>query len=311
MSLKDILKIDKLKVTYLVVVFFSLYFVLNLFLGNSFNLKIINDNQIINYLLIFLFVLGSFFFAALSYYFLSFHKLSLFRTFIFQFGSNLLNKILPSGIGALGMNYLYLKKNKSSITEAVATLFINNSLGALQAILIFILILTFGANRYLSFSKLDYKYLLIFIGILLICYFVYLINAKLRKIVNKFLSELLNTLKLFTKRKKEISLALITQVLISLFNSLALYFSLKCFGVNLGYLNIFIVYIIGVFFGTFIPLPGGLGGVELGLSAMLIIFGVHSNISISAVLLFRLFNYWIPLVIGIPILFYIKKFKLI
>ncbi len=311
MNLKNIFKINKSRVIYLIVIFFGMYFFINLFFHNSFSFRILNDNQIVTYILILLFVLLTFFFSALSYYFLSFHQLSLIKSFIFQFSSNLFNKILPSGIGAIGMNFLYLKKYKSNTSEAAAVLFVNNLLGVFVTTFIFFSIILFNQGKYLKFIRLKLSYLLVIVAIILILFVIYKSTSLFKKLVNKFVGQFLKTLKLFTNRKRDLLLSLVSQLLISLFNSLALFLSIKAFGVNLSYLNTFIVYTIGVLFGTFIPLPGGLGGVELGLSTMLIVFRISAEVSLSIVLLFRLFNYWIPLLLGLPAFLYTRKNKLI
>lgn len=47
-----------------------------------------------------------------------------------------------------------------------------------------------------------------------------------------------------------------------------------------------------------LPLPGGVGGVEGGMIAMLIAFGVAGGLAIVAVLTYRAFSFWIPTVPG-------------
>jgi uncharacterized membrane protein YbhN (UPF0104 family) len=50
--------------------------------------------------------------------------------------------------------------------------------------------------------------------------------------------------------------------------------------------------------GNLLPLPGGVGGVEAGMIAALIGFGVAGGLAIVAVLAYRAFAFWIPLVPG-------------
>ncbi len=49
-----------------------------------------------------------------------------------------------------------------------------------------------------------------------------------------------------------------------------------------------------------IPLtPGGLGFVEAGLTAVLVLAGVPAAVAISATLLYRLVSFWLPIPIGL------------
>jgi putative heme transporter len=50
--------------------------------------------------------------------------------------------------------------------------------------------------------------------------------------------------------------------------------------------------------GNVLPLPGGLGGVEGGMIGALIGFGVDDGLAVTAVLSYRAFAYWLPIVPG-------------
>ena len=45
--------------------------------------------------------------------------------------------------------------------------------------------------------------------------------------------------------------------------------------------------------------PGGLGFVEAGLSAMLVLAGVKAGDALLATFAYRLFSYWLPLPVGL------------
>ena len=60
---------------------------------------------------------------------------------------------------------------------------------------------------------------------------------------------------------------------------------------------IVMAYLVGTL-GNLIPLPGGIGGVEAGMIGALIGFGVAGGLAIVAVLAYRLFSFWLPLVPG-------------
>ena len=50
--------------------------------------------------------------------------------------------------------------------------------------------------------------------------------------------------------------------------------------------------------GSVVPSPGGLGPVELALTGGLVTAGVPSGVAVSAVLVYRLVTFWIPIPLG-------------
>jgi hypothetical protein len=58
-------------------------------------------------------------------------------------------------------------------------------------------------------------------------------------------------------------------------------------------------YLIGQL-GNWLPVPGGIGGVELGLVGALVLYGLPALTATAAVLLYRVIELWIPAVLGIP-----------
>lgn len=58
-----------------------------------------------------------------------------------------------------------------------------------------------------------------------------------------------------------------------------------------------IAYLVGQL-GNWIPIPGGLGGVELGLIGMLVLYGLPAVTATAAVLIYRVIELWIPALLG-------------
>jgi uncharacterized membrane protein YbhN (UPF0104 family) len=56
-------------------------------------------------------------------------------------------------------------------------------------------------------------------------------------------------------------------------------------------------YLIGQLGGA-LPIPGGVGGIDLGLVGTLIVYGADANATVAAVLAYRVILFWLPLVIG-------------
>ena len=65
----------------------------------------------------------------------------------------------------------------------------------------------------------------------------------------------------------------------------------------------------GFFVGMFanlLPLPGGVGGVDAGMIGAFVLFGLPDNSVFAAVLVYRFFAFWLPLVPGIVAFFQLR-----
>jgi uncharacterized protein (TIRG00374 family) len=60
-------------------------------------------------------------------------------------------------------------------------------------------------------------------------------------------------------------------------------------------------------FGNLLPMPGGVGGVEGGMIAALVAFGVDAGQAVVAVLLFRGVTFWLPMIPGVIAYFQLRR----
>jgi uncharacterized protein (TIRG00374 family) len=81
------------------------------------------------------------------------------------------------------------------------------------------------------------------------------------------------------------------------FDILALWGSFRAVGFAPQLTIVWIAYLIGQL-GNLVPLPGGIGGVELGLIGTLVLYGLPAVTSTAAVLLYRVLELWIPAALG-------------
>jgi uncharacterized protein (TIRG00374 family) len=59
--------------------------------------------------------------------------------------------------------------------------------------------------------------------------------------------------------------------------------------------------------GNLLPLPGGVGGVESGMVGAYVAFGVDFDLALVAVLVYRAFTFWLPLVPGVIAYFGLRR----
>jgi uncharacterized membrane protein YbhN (UPF0104 family) len=82
------------------------------------------------------------------------------------------------------------------------------------------------------------------------------------------------------------------------FDQLAFWASFRAVGASPNLPLIWMAYLIGQL-GNWLPVPGGIGGVELGLVGALVLYGLPAVTATAGVLLYRVIELWIPAVLGI------------
>jgi uncharacterized protein (TIRG00374 family) len=81
------------------------------------------------------------------------------------------------------------------------------------------------------------------------------------------------------------------------FDILALWASFRAVGSAPELTIVWIGYLIGQL-GNWLPVPGGIGGVEGGMIGILVLYGLQAVTATAAVLLYRVIELWIPAVLG-------------
>lgn len=253
----------------------------------------------------------NFILAAYSYMKLSFFPQGIIKSTIVQFAANTMNKILPAGIGALGTLYDFMIKSKNTKTQALALVAINNILGLVAGILTLLTLVFIG--KFNSFSKLHLNFrssIYILIAFLLSLVIWVILYFKVKKI-RIFFKDLGNQFLAFKSRKSNLLIAFMAQILLNLSNVLCLYLTTRALGFNFNISDVAITYNLAILIGNLIPAPGGVGSVDAGLIAILVVFGASISEATSISILFRILNMWTPFVLGLPAIFYARKKKYI
>jgi glycosyltransferase 2 family protein len=76
------------------------------------------------------------------------------------------------------------------------------------------------------------------------------------------------------------------------------YACIEALGGDVNAAALAVVQLVGNTVGTAVPTPGGLGAVEAALSAGLTALGLSTGLAVSAVLLFRIVSFWLPILPG-------------
>jgi uncharacterized protein (TIRG00374 family) len=249
------------------------------------------------------FILGmsTLLFASLTYCLLAGPQLRYFRTLSVQIASTFTNRLLPAGIGGLSLNIRYLVKSGFPAGKAGSIAAANNLLGFFGHMILVLVALLLG-NLSLG-EMLDIKIslklvLLALATVLLIGSAAWLLKKPRHKVV-KAVKEAATHLAAYRKKPTVLVLSLLSSLVLTMLYVTCFFVSSAAVGLDLSAAEALIVFSLGVAAGTITPTPGGLVGVEAGMLAGLIGFGFDEASSLSAVLLYRLVTYWIPILPGL------------
>jgi uncharacterized membrane protein YbhN (UPF0104 family) len=81
------------------------------------------------------------------------------------------------------------------------------------------------------------------------------------------------------------------------FDNAVLWATYHAVGASVPIAVVLMGYLIGQLGGA-LPLPGGIGGIDLGLIGTLIVYGAPASATAAAVLAYRVILFWLPLVVG-------------
>lgn len=255
------------------------------------------------------FVLLTFVLAAFSYGFLAFRKLRFRELFAVELAAAFVNRVVPSGLGGLGIHGDYLHKRRHTIAQATAVVSINNLIGATMHCLVLALVLAIGVRREFHFiGHISQGWVLLGLGLIAVAL---IAVPHIRDMLGRFLHNLFTSFARYRHEPHRLVYAALSLLALTLANLLILHLAARSFGVWFDAPTLFVIYSAGVLLGAVVPTPGGLAGVEAGLAGGLVAYGVEADIAVAITLAFRLVTYWLPLLPSAVALVYCRKAKLI
>lgn len=253
--------------------------------------------------------------AAGTYCFLAFKLLSFGNTAVVQLAAMFINRLLPAGIGALGANYLYLRRERHSEAQAAATVAMNNTVGMLGHGLLVAVTLAISSGKTwrtmpgMHGSELNTGLIVKVVaiaGIIAAALALYIGRRRFMKTVVEVKDQFVS----YGKRPLSLIGALSTSLVLTLCNVLALFYCLHALGLYIAFPAVLLVFTLGVSAGAAVPTPGGLGGFEAGLAAGFVAYGLDPAPALAAALLYRLVSYWLPLIVGAAALLWCQHHRL-
>lgn len=236
-------------------------------------------------------LLASYIFAAFNYVVLAFRKLPLGVSLIVQLAASALNRILPSGVGGLGITYLYLKKNNHTTGQALAALSVNNLAGVSgHGLLVLLVLLVSPSSRgLLRVPNLPLGNLIVLACLLVV--FLLALGRWQRPRLARFWASAGRQVRFYRRHGSRLVLVLASSVGLTLCYALMTALSIAAVGGSLGLGPCVIVLAARTVGIAAVPTPSGLGGAEAATVAILIGYGLDSPTALAASLIMRLATY--------------------
>lgn len=247
--------------------------------------------------------------AAGVYWFLALKPVAYRQILLVQMASAFTSRLLPAGLGTMTLFVQYLRKSKHRLPEAIAVVSLNNLAGLMGHMVVLAVVVAAVGFTYPTEVQLPKASTvwLILCGIVAVIAVNLLVFRRLRQYAFSITKDVARSLRLYKKQPQKIAGALGVSVLMTLCFVGIFYACCLGVGVEASVSQIFMVFTMGLIAGTATPTPGGLIGVEAGLTGGLIAYGVQADTALAAALLYRFLTYWLPLLPGFIIFLRIRR----
>ena len=224
-------------------------------------------------------------------------------------------RIIPGGIGNLSISDIHLKKAGLTIEQAIGVVITNNIFGLLSNLLLLIGVLIIRPETLnIITMNISSKQLIVSFAIFitLIVGLQWLLHVRgTRKEVSKTLTQWRLVVKHFLHQPRKVLGVLAIGLIIALIHTFMLDLSAYALGVPLNITDALVALSFGIVVGGVFPTPGGVGGVEAGITAALVVFNYDISTATSIAVLFRVATYWQPLIPGTLAYLYLRERKLL
>jgi undecaprenyl-diphosphatase len=239
----------------------------------------------------------TYFAAGASYKALRFKPLPYFRTSVVQLASMFANRLLPAGIGGMGVNYQYLRRQRHTQSQALTMIAVNNTLGVVGNVLLVLVCLAGARLAWPSQATITLSPWLL-AAVVTGAVIALSVGYHFRKPVGSTLRAVAKNLRSYRRRPIDISVALAAMAVLAFCNALGFWLCAQAVGADINFGAALIVLNLSVVLGAIVPTPGGIGGVEAGLVAGMVAYDVPAATALAAALAYRLLSFWLPLILG-------------
>ena len=237
-------------------------------------------------------------------------RLSFFRTLLVQVAGSFITLVTPAAVGGAALNIRYLQRRKIPAAVAAASVGVAQVVAFVLHIVLIVIFATIAGSSAGEHIQPPRWAWFVLAGLVVLALAVFAIPAgrrELRARVSPMLGQVLPRLLDVAQQPRKLALGIGGALLLSLSYILCLAACVAAFGRSVPLASIAVVYLTGSAIGSILPTPGGLGGVEAALTAGLTAAGLPGAVAVSAVLLFRLLTFWLPVPFGWAAMSYLER----
>ena len=220
-----------------------------------------------------------------------------------QGASSFINRVSPANVGGMALNARFLQKSGTDTPSSVAAVGVNALAGAvMHVVLIVVFFALAGHDLTKAFKLPSGSKILLILAVIIAVIGVVLATRPGRRWTRKQLipgvRSAAGSLRQAAASPVKLGLLFGGSALITLAYIAALDASVQAFGGGPGLIVLGAVYLAAAALAAAAPTPGGLGAIEAALVAGLTGVGMQPGPAVSAVLLYRLATYWLPVLPG-------------
>jgi glycosyltransferase 2 family protein len=238
-------------------------------------------------------------------------RLPFIRTMLAQLAGSFVTLVTPAAVGGVSVNIRYLQRRKIPAPVAAASVGVSQVVAFVLHILLLVVSIAVAgaAAKHPFYSPPTWSYFVL-AGLVVLAAGVLAVPAArraLRARLQPMLGQVLPRLLEVAQQPRKLAEGIGGALLLSVTYILCLAACVQAFHGSAAIASIAVVYLTGSALGSIIPTPGGIGAVEAALTAGLVAAGLHGTEAASAVLLFRLLTFWLPVPFGWAALSYLEN----
>jgi glycosyltransferase 2 family protein len=248
-------------------------------------------------------MVGTFVGGALSLIGASPRPLPLLDTLEVMYAQSFLSRFTPANAGGMALRARYLQTHGADLGVAAAAVGLTSAAAGLAHVgLLALAALWAGSGGTIGFALPDASGVAVAVLVVLGVSGLGMLVPGVRRLVfgrvMPSAGRVLAELALLVRRPGRLALLLGGGVMSKATTVAAFVLAARALGVDVPVLQLAVLYLTATTVASAAPTPGGLGAVEAALVAALTGTGVDPAIAISAVLVFRLATYWLPVLPG-------------
>jgi glycosyltransferase 2 family protein len=227
--------------------------------------------------------------------------LSYARTVLTQLATAFTGFVAPASFGVMALNIQYLRKSGVPTAGAATSVAVNQVVGVMSYFVLLILFgVASGTSTTGSLPIPAWAFIVLGVAVALGLLVMAIprgrswVLARVLPTVREVLPRLAYT----ATRPVKLAQGVGGTVILNAGYIIALSAAVTAFGGGVALVTVAVVYLAGGAIGSAAPTPGGLGAVEAAMSAGLTAAGMPGASAVSAVLLYRVATFWLPVPIG-------------